>query len=97
MLKKLVILFTLLAIPAHAQLYDYRYGNSDDIVIQPRMFDATPGDGIADVGTYTNPYVIKDRSGNTLGTIQPRMFDATPNDGLFDAGTYTNPYVIKRR
>jgi hypothetical protein len=96
MLKKLTLLAALLPTVANAQLI-YDYGTqSNDVTVQPRYIDMNPGDGIMDVGTPMNPYVMKDNSGKVVGQVRSKYVDAYPGDGMMDAGSFNNPYVIKR-
>lgn len=67
----------------------------NEYTIQPMYPDVVPGDGIMDRGSFFNPYVVKDPSGQQRAIIQPRYPDLNPNDGFMDPGTWSNPYVIK--
>ena len=96
--KRLIVLAALLPTVVNAQVYDYGYGSfNDDLYVQPKLHDFTPGDGFIEQGTRNNPYVIRNSTGHTLGTIQPKYHDFTPGDGFMDVGTAQNPYVIERR
>lgn len=64
--------------------------------IESGYIDLTPNDGFMDAGSYTNPYVIKNQSGETIAKIKPKYIDLEPNDGFMDAGTPLNPYVIEK-
>lgn len=62
--------------------------------IQPRIPDLVPGDGIADGGSLSNPYILEGRDGTSY-KIKPSIPDIFPHDGVLDAGTVANPWVIE--
>lgn len=70
--------------------------NAEQIIIQPRIVDFNPHDGMFDAGTPVDPYEMRSAdTGQVVGTVKTRIIDFNPNDGLFDAGTTTNPYVFE--
>lgn len=70
--------------------------NAEQIIIQPRIMDINPHDGMFDAGTPVNPYEMRSAdTGQVVGTVKTRIHDFNPNDGMFDAGSVTNPYVFE--
>ena len=86
-MKRFILLIAVLSICSMAY--------AGKLTVRSKYVDFTPNDGFMDSGTYTNPLIIKDDHGSTVGQIRPRTIDLTPNDGFMDAGSYTNPMEIE--
>ena len=69
--------------------------SAERLTIRSQTMDITPHDGVFDAGTSSNPLIIVDEHGRTVGYVEPQTMDLVPNDGCFDAGTSSNPYEIE--
>ena len=63
--------------------------------IEPSYPDVFPGDGIAEPGSFSNPYVVRDESGNLIGSVRPRYEGQENSGGLLEPGNSLNPYEIE--
>ena len=79
---KIIAILAVLAAPALA------LGWGEEYTIEPKYYDFNQNDGIYDPGSRENPYVIRDRGGQTVGTIVPK-------NRYQPGGTRENPYVIE--
>jgi len=49
------------------------YGSEYEI--KPKYVDFNSNDGFMDVGSYNNPYVVKNQQGNEVAEIRPKFMD----------------------
>ena len=84
-LSIVLLLSLILTQPVFAERYE----------IKSRTPDFYPNDGFLEAGSYANPYIIIDESGQQVGTIRTRTPDFAPNDGFLEAGSYSNPYIFE--
>ena len=86
-MKKIVLTIALMLICATTY--------AGKLTVRSKFMDLTPNDGFMDSGSYSNPLIIQNDHGQTIGEIRPRIIDLTPGDNFMDAGSYSNPMEIE--
>ena len=64
------------------------------LTIQSSFPDLNPGDGFFEAGSISNPLIVQNDHGITVGTVRSSFPDLNPGDGFFEAGSTCNPMIV---
>ena len=68
---------------------------AEEYILEPKYHVFNKRDNLLELGTKSNPYVVRDKSGKILLEVKPKYYDFNKRDNLMEPGSQLNPYVIE--